>query len=85
MKVVDFEQRVWQLEGVRIVVRADQQHDVEDYDYKNAANENLRTSEFLKNRVVGRVSGKEVTVIRGDGKIAHGNLLLHALRKTYSA
>ncbi len=70
MKVGDFEQRVWDLERIRIVVRADRYDEVEDYDYKNAANENWRTSEFLKNRVVGRVGGREVTVIQGDGKIA---------------
>jgi hypothetical protein len=85
MKVVDFEQRVWELEHLRIVVRSDRQDEVEDYDYKNAANENWRTAEFVKNRVVGRVGGREVTVIQGDGKLAHGNVLLYALRKSYFA
>ena len=85
MKVRDFEQRVWELEGLRIVVRANRNDEVEDYDYKNAANENWRTNEFLDNRVRGRVGGREVTVIQGDGKIAHGNVLLYALRESYTA
>lgn len=85
MKVGDFEQRVWELEGLRIVVRANRRDEVEDYDYKNAANENLRTTEFLKNRVVGRTGDREVTIIQGDGRIAHGNLLLSVLRNSYFA
>ncbi len=85
MKVKDFEQCVWDLEHLRIVVRTYRNDEVEDYDYKNAANENLSTAEFLKNRVVNRVGGREVTVIRGDGKIAHGNLLLSVLRNSYFA
>lgn len=85
MKVSELEQRVWELEGLRIVVRANRNDEVEDYDYKNAANENWRTAEFVKNRVERRVGGREVTVIQGDGKIANGNLLLYALRKSYSS
>ncbi len=85
IKVRDFEQSVWKLEKLRIVVRTYQNDEVEDYDYKNAANENWSTAEFLKNRVANRVGGREVTVIRGDGKIAHGNLLLSVLRNSYLA
>jgi pyruvate/2-oxoglutarate dehydrogenase complex dihydrolipoamide dehydrogenase (E3) component len=85
MKVSEFEQRVWDLESLRIVVRTNRNEEVDDYDYKNAANENWRIAEFVKNRVAGRVDGSEVTVIQGDGKIAHGNTLLYALRESYSA
>jgi hypothetical protein len=85
MRVRDFEQRVWELEGIRVVVRANRNEEVEDYDYKNAANENWRTSEFVKTRVKDRVGGKEVAVIQGDGKIANGNTLLYVLRASYSA
>jgi pyruvate/2-oxoglutarate dehydrogenase complex dihydrolipoamide dehydrogenase (E3) component len=84
MKVSEFEQRVWELERLRIVVRANRNEDVDDYDYKNAANENWRIGEFVKNRVAGRIDGRQVTVIQGDGKLAHGNTLLYALRESYS-
>ena len=85
MKVSEFEQKVWDLERLRIVVRANRNEEVDDYDYKNAANENWRTAEFVKNRVSGRVDDREVAVIQGDGKLAHGNTLLYALRESYSS
>jgi hypothetical protein len=85
MKVSEFEQLVWDLERLRIVVRANRNEEIDDYDYRNAANENWRIAEFVKNRVASRVDGREVTVIQGDGKIAHGNTLLYALRETYPA
>jgi len=85
MKVSEFEKRVWDLEHLRLVVRANRNEEVDEYDYKNAANENWRITEFVKNRVADRVDGREVTVIQGDGRVAHGNTLLYALRDSYSA
>ena len=85
MKVREFEQRVWELEGLRIVVRANRNDEVEEYDYRNAANANWRTAEFVENRIARRIDGREVTVIQGDGNITHGNTLLYALRDSYSA
>ena len=85
MKVGDFEERIWKLESIRVVVRTDRRDEVDDYDYAKAANENSRITEFLNSRVKDRVNGREVTVIRGDGTIAHGNTLLSVLRKSYSA
>jgi hypothetical protein len=85
MKVREFEERVWDLEHIRIVIRADRNEEVEDYSYKNSASDSSRTSQFLRNRVESHIDGRGVTVIQGDGKIANGNLQLWALRESYSA
>lgn len=85
MKLTDFEQRVWELEGVRIVVRGDEQDEVEDYDFKNAAIENWSTSEFLRKRIEKRVNGRKITVIQGNGEMPHGRVILRTLRASYFA
>ncbi len=84
MKLGDFEQRVWELEGVRIVVRGDEQDEVGDYDLKYAAIETWSTSEFLRKRVEKRVGGRKVTVIQGDGEMPHGRVILRTLRASYT-
>jgi hypothetical protein len=85
MKLADFEQRVWEVEGIRIVIRGDENDEVEDYTRKNAANENWRTREFLEKRIEPRVGGRKVVVIKGDGEMPNGRVLLRNLRASYSA
>ena len=84
MKLADFEQRVWEVEGIRIVIRGDENDEVEDYTRKNAANENWRTREFLEKRIEPRVGGRKVVVIKGDGEMPNGRVLLRNLRASYT-
>lgn len=83
MKLNDFEQKVWEIEGIRLVVRGDEQEEVEDYDFKNAAIENWSISEFLRKRIERRIGGRKVTVIQGDGEMPHGRVILRTLRASY--
>ena len=85
MKLADFEQQVWEVENIRIVVRADENDEVKDYNYKRSATETWTTNEFLKNRIEPRVGSKKVVVIRGDGQKTRGGVKLRNLRATYSA
>jgi hypothetical protein len=77
MKLIDSEQQVWKVENIRIVVRADENDEVEGYDSKNAAIENWTTRAFLENRIVPRVGGRKVVVIKGDRQKSHGGVKLH--------
>jgi hypothetical protein len=85
MKLADFEQRVWEVEGIRIVVRGHENDEVEDYTRKNAATETWSTREFLEKRIESRVGGRKVVVIKGDGEMPNGRVLLRNLRASYSA
>jgi hypothetical protein len=85
MKLADFEQKVWDVENIRIVVRADENDEVRDYNYKKSATETWTTKEFLNNRIEPRVGSKKVVVIRGDGQKSRGGVKLRNLRATYSA
>jgi hypothetical protein len=85
MRLADFEQQVWKVENIRIVVRADGNDEVEDYDFKRSADESWTTNEYLKNRIEPRVGSKKVVVIKGNGQKSHGGVKLRNLRASYSA
>ncbi len=84
MKLGEFEQRIWELEGIRIVVRGEKNLDVEDYDYKYAAIETWTLTRLLKQHIQGRIGNRPVTVIRGDGEIPNGRVNLRTLRGSYT-
>ena len=84
MRLADFEERVWEVEGVRIVVRGDEDDEVEDYDYKYAAIENWSIAKLVKMRVRPRIGSAKEVVIRGNGEIPNGNVILRNLRESYS-
>jgi hypothetical protein len=85
MNVSDFEEKVWAIEGIRIVVRAASSTVVNDYDFKKAADESWRVTEWLDKRVRGCINGLEVAVIQGDGEEPHGKVILRTLRPGYRA
>lgn len=78
-----FEEAVWNIEGVRIVLRAPDTATVRKYKYLRADQEGHRITEWLNNRVVPRVGDISSVVIDGHGKIAHGASTLANVRKTY--
>ena len=84
MKLAAFEQQVWEVENIRIVVRGHENDEVKAYDLKNAATEHWSTRTFLTKRIEPRVGERKVMVIQGDGEMPHGSVLLRTLRKTYS-
>jgi hypothetical protein len=85
MIVIDFEEKVWEAEGIRIVVRAPVNTVVGDYDCQNAAQETWRVTQWLDSRVYPKLNGHEVTAIQGDGEEPHGRVFLRTLRQSYYA
>ena len=83
MNIREFEDKVWELEAVRIVVRSPSADGVNDYSYKNKAKEQWRITQLLQNRVAPKIGQCEVIVIGGDGEEPHGATLLRTLRKSY--
>jgi hypothetical protein len=76
MKATSFEDKVWEIEGIRIVLRCPPNTVVSDYDYKNAANESSSVTEWLNGRVLPKLNGINVDVIAGNGEQPHGRSLL---------
>jgi len=84
MKASEFEDKVWEIEGVRVVLRCPDNHQVEDYDYKNAANQTMLLTEWLKVRVLPKLKDIDVQVISGNGEQPHGRSLLRTIRASYA-
>jgi hypothetical protein len=84
MRVDVFEARVWEVEGIRIVVRAPERTEVGDYEWQNAAQETWRVTQWLENRLLPRLNGHQVVVLQGDGAQPHGRVILRNLRQSWN-
>ena len=84
MDVREFEDKVWKVEGIRIVVHAPDGTAVSNYNYKNAANERWRITELCQNRVEKCLDGKTFAVVQGDGESPHGRVILRTIKSGYN-
>jgi len=84
MTVQERENKVWQQDGIRIVVRDRSNAKVKEYNQKKVAQDNWRITQFLNNRIAPLVKDREVAVVDGDGKITNGNMKLKAIRQSYN-
>jgi hypothetical protein len=84
MKLADFEQRVWEVEGIRIVVRGHENDEVKDYTFKHAAMGNWRTRELLERHLSVTLDYNYFSVTNAGFYTLHGSVLLRTLRKSYS-
>ncbi len=83
MTVQELEDKVWALDGIRIVVRESANKKVKDYPQKKAAQSNWRITQFIDVRVRPLLKGQEVVVLMGDGEYPHGGTLLSSIKKSY--
>ena len=83
MRVRDFEETVWKVEGIRIVVRAAENAQVGDYDYTKAASRTFTFQELLDGRIAQLVDPKEVVAINGRGRVVVGQTQLRTIRNSY--
>mgnify|MGYP000499890391 CR=1 FL=1 len=84
MKASDFEEKVWTIEGVRIVLRIAPNTEVGEYTYKKAADESWRITELGSKRIEKSI-GTDIpyTVIQGNGEEPNGKVILRTLRNGY--
>lgn len=85
MKVKELEDKVWEQDGIRIVVRDSCTAKVKSYTQKNAAQENWNISKYIQSRIRNLLGNTtEVVVLKGDGEHAHGRTLLKTIRESYN-
>jgi hypothetical protein len=86
MKPSELEQAVFDLEEVRIVVRASPKDDLgpEVFDYDRKAAGNTSISDWLEQRIKPLTNGHAVVVIDGTGALPHGRTRMEKLRDSYS-
>jgi hypothetical protein len=83
----EFERQVFDVEAVRLVVRASGNVEIPDYPYVRKASDSTTVSEFTTNRIMPLLShaGMTFTLVSGDGNAnIHGLTLMGTLRKSYS-
>ncbi len=81
--VQEFEEQVWAIEGIRVVVRAPENTQIADYDYQNAATSTFSLTKWIQTRLNQHLNGYEAIVIQGNGEEPHGRNLLKKVRATY--
>ena len=85
MTIREFEAAVWDIEGIRIVVRADPNEQVGHYDYERAATQASTLNEWLERRIYPKIGDYKVEVIGGNGKRPHGGTLVSTISASYNA
>ena len=83
MKVKEFEQKVWEVDKIRLVIRAPASEDVGDFVQKRASTETNTISEYEEDRLNKPLAGKEWVVINGSGEIVFRGTTLRVVRATY--
>jgi hypothetical protein len=84
VKASDFEDKVWEVEGIRIVLRCPENQEVDDYDYTNAISQTTSVTDWLKGRVLPKLNGVQGEVVAGNGEQPHGRSLVRTVRSSYA-
>ena len=84
MRVHEFENAVWELEGVRIVVRASPEEEVGEYEYRNPERETRSWARLKNDRIQGLIGDRWVEAIDGSGAVVDGRRGLRSLRASYT-
>jgi hypothetical protein len=85
MQVWKFEKKVYEIEGVRIIVRANTDATVEEFDFERCASGNTTLADWLARRIYPYTGDYEVTVVSGSGALdPHGKTHMSTLRDSYA-
>ena len=83
MTAQQLEAKIWQVEGIRVVIRVGKHVDCNDYAYVNASSDNWRISELANGRIRPAVKPHDFIIVQGNGTVPSGHMLLRTLRATY--
>jgi hypothetical protein len=84
MKVSEFEEKAWEIDGIRIVIRAPGNTKVSAYSYKRAAANTMSITEYLNSRINPGIKSYEVFVVQGSGERLNGRTRLSRVRESYT-
>lgn len=82
MLVRDFEQTVFNCEGIRIVIQASRNQEVDTFGYVRAS-KSITIRQWLNRRIVPRIRGFKVSVLDGEGRAVPLQTKLDTLRGRY--
>jgi hypothetical protein len=84
VKISEFEEQVFELEEVRIVVRAPRGGMVDAYSYEKKASKTQQINDWLDMRVRPKIGDFEVVIVSGQGLHPHGRTKMDTLRDSYA-
>ena len=85
MKVWQVEAKIYEVEGIVVVIRANPNEEIGDYTYKRCSDGNQTVSAWQDGRLKDVLKGKDVSVIFGDYSTApHGLNKLSTVRDSYN-
>lgn len=83
MKASEFEDKVWEIDGIRLVLRVPPNQIVEDYNWQNAADQGWSVKKYIETRITPKVGNADLLIVDGDGEEPHGRTLLRTVRESY--
>lgn len=83
MKIWEFEEAIWKIEGIRIFVRAHAETKVTPYPYRKAADSGWRLSELAEKRIEACLGPHGFQYVDGQGAIPHRGSRLPTIRESY--
>jgi hypothetical protein len=83
MKPQELEQAVFDMDEIRVVVRANTGTDLDDYKFVRKAAGSASLTDWLDQRIRPLLRGHEVAVVDGNGVSPHGRTQIEKVRASY--
>jgi hypothetical protein len=80
VSIKSFEEKIWKIERIRIMVRAPKRRKIEDYSHDIAECNTSTVGEWLSSRVLPCVAGYQISVITTMGRDADELTLISDIR-----
>lgn len=78
------EQFVFDVEGIRLIIRLPWNAEVGEYAYQRRAAGNTSVTEWLNLRIAPLIGGAGTVVVDGSGRVPHGRSHLDTVRNSYT-
>ncbi len=79
----ELEQQIFELEGIRTIIRGKRSTEFNAYDYKNKAAASTSITEWKNTRLIPILGDTEVEIIDGSGQNPHGRTSIEKVRNSY--
>lgn len=79
----ELEDKIWEVEGIRVAIDASKTAQFDDYKYKNAVAEKTSITKFLTGRIAPILKEVTASVYQGDGEEPHGRTAVKKVRASY--
>ena len=81
--VEQWEQKFFEKENVRGVIRAGRNELVPDYTFERRASGNVNLTNFINQRVLPTLGNLDIAIIDGNSNMPHGRTKIDTLRNSY--